>query len=244
MAAFLGWKKNSVKVDANSELVVNSNIELVGEWYFFVTGITAPDNKEIVLGQEDKLGATVNPEATNKTLNYKSDNESVVKVDDYGNLVAKGVGTANIYITSDANPDIRKVVLITVVDKPEGQGKHYMVFGKTEKIGFYEVSFDGGKTSQVVFGNSNLVVDQGAEILIRARNLDGEPFTFYINGQSVTPDENGYVHVTVDAYQFVLVGALSIPVIAPDGYEALNWFQRIIQSIKDFFAKITSWFKK
>jgi hypothetical protein len=90
----------------------------------------------------------------------------------------------------------------------------------------------------------NLEVAEGTEMIIKANDVFGEPFTFYINGQSVTPDENGYVHVTVDAYQFVLVGALSIPVIAPDGYESLNWFQRIIQSIKDFFAKITSWFKK
>ena len=70
----------------------------------------------------------------------------------------------------------------------------------------------------------------------------GDPFTFYINGKAYTPDENGYVHVVVE--EFMLIGALGIPVIAPDGYESLTWIQKIIQSIKDFFNKILSWFKK
>ena len=41
-------------------------------------------------------------------------------------------------------------------------------------------------------------------------------------------DENGYVTVKVDGY--VLVGALGIPVIAPDVEESLNFFQRVLQS--------------
>ena len=117
-----------------------------------------------------------------------------------------------------------------------------MVFGKTEKIGWYSVSFDNGKTWQIVFGNSNLVVDHGAEVLIKAHDVFGDPFTFYINGKAATPDENGCVKVKLDGY--VLVGALGIPVIAPDGYESLSWIQQIIQRIKEFFAKIASWFKK
>jgi hypothetical protein len=241
---FSGWKTDDVTVK-DGKFVINKDVVLVGEWTMKlgpVTSITAPDKIQIVLGQEENIGATVNENAINKKLNYVSDNEAVVKVDADGNITTNKAGTANIYITSDTNPGICAVVVVTVVDRPEGNGKHYMVFGKTEKIGWYTVSFDGGKTFRTVFGNSNHVVDQGSEVIIKANDVFGDPFTFYINGKAVTPDENGYVRVKVDGY--VLVGALGIPVIAPDGYESFNWIQRLIQSIKDFFAKIASWFKK
>ena len=119
---------------------------------------------------------------------------------------------------------------------------HYIVFGKTEKIGWYNVSKDGGETWQIVFGNSNLVIPKGTQLIIRAVDIMGDPFTFYINGKAVTPDENGYVYV--DVQEFMLIGALGIPVIAPDAEESLNWIQRIIKSIKEFFERIASWFKK
>ena len=68
------------------------------------------------------------------------------------------------------------------------------------------------------------------------------PFTFYINGKAVTPDENGYVRVTVDGY--MLIGALGIPEVEiPDAEESLNLFQRIVKAIKDFFDWIASWFR-
>ena len=44
----------------------------------------------------------------------------------------------------------------------------------------------------------------------------------------------------VDGY--MLIGALGVPVIAPDTEESLNLIQRLIKSIKDFFARIASFF--
>jgi hypothetical protein len=45
----------------------------------------------------------------------------------------------------------------------------------------------------------------------------------------------------------MLIGAISVvPDIdfeVPDAEESLNWFQKIIKAIKDFFAMIGSWFK-
>ena len=241
-AIFLGWKNGDVQVAENSKFVINGDVEFVGEWHIFVAEVIAPEEIEIVLGMETNIGAYVTVGAENQKLHYRSDNEAVAKVDAEGNITANGTGTAKIYVTADANADIFAVVTVTVVDEPEGEGEHYMVFGKTEKIGWYTVSFDGGETWRTVFGNSNHVVKHGSEVIIRANDVFGDPFTFYINGKAVTPDENGYVRVVLD--DFVLVGALGIPVIAPDGYEALNWFQQIIQAIRDFFAKIASWFKK
>ena len=121
-------------------------------------------------------------------------------------------------------------------DIPESIRKHYIVFGKTEKIGWYSVSLDGGESFMPVFGNSNLEVPEGTEMIIKANDVFGDPFTFYVNGAAVTPDENGYIRITVDG--FMLIGALGIPVVAPDVEESLNWFQRLIKAIKDFFARL------
>lgn len=126
-------------------------------------------------------------------------------------------------------------------DVPEAKRKHYIVFGKTEKIGWYSVSLDGGKSFGPVFGNSHIEVPEGCEMIIKANDILGDPFTFYINGEAYTPDENGYIRVTVNG--FMLVGALGIPVIAPDVEESLNFIQKIIKAFEDFFKWIASWFE-
>lgn len=124
---------------------------------------------------------------------------------------------------------------------PEAKRKHYIVFGKTEKIGWYSVSLDGGETFMPVFGNSNLEVPEGTEMIINANDVFGDPFTFYINGKAVAPDKDGNIRVTVDG--FMLVGALGIPVVAPDVEESLTLIQRIIKAFQDFFNMIAGWFK-
>ena len=195
-------------------------------------------------GETVQITVTVKPEnATNKKLIFSSNNEAVVTVDEKGNITATGEGTAIITVSSEDNPSVKKEITVTVTsENPGNTTKHYIVFGKTEKIGWYSVSKDGGETFQTVFGNSNLVLDEGTELIIRANDIFGDPFTFYINGKAVTPDENGYVRVTVDGY--MLIGALGIPdVEIPDAEESLNIFQRIIKAFKDFFAWIASWFE-
>ena len=123
--------------------------------------------------------------------------------------------------------------------------EHHIVFGKTDGIGWYKVSQDGGNTWDIVFGNSTYEVPNGTEIIIRAGDIMGDSFTFYVNGNAVKPDENNEIKLTVNGY--MLIGAIGIdPDIdfeVPDVEESLNWFQRLIKSIKDFFAKIGSWFK-
>ena len=156
-------------------------------------------------------------------------------------LVGVSEGFTNIHAESEFTftPDIE----ITPIEPdepeaviPESKRNHYIVFGKTEKIGWYSVSLDGGKTFQPVFGNSNLEVAEGTEMIIKANDVFGDPFTFYINGKAMTPDEEGYIRVTVDG--FMLVGALGIPVVAPDAVESLNWLQQLWKAIVDFFTKL------
>ena len=125
-------------------------------------------------------------------------------------------------------------------DIPGGNGsgnsniKHHILFGKTDGIGWYKVSKDGGKTFDTVFGNSTYEVEQGTEIIVRVGDLMGNAFTFYVNGKAIEPDENGNLVITVNGY--MLIGALGYDIDIPDIEESLNWFQRIIKKIKDFFA--------
>ncbi len=201
--------------------------------------ITAPEKITIVLGEEQDIGATINADTK---LSYSSSDESIVKVDENGRITAVTEGEVKITVTAAGYPELKAIIIVKVAGKPSYSTKHYMVFGKTEKIGWYNVSLDGGETFLLVFGNSHLEVEHGQEVIIKANDVLGDPFTFYINGKAVKPDENGYVRVIVDKY--VLVGALGIPVEAPDVEESLNFFQRMIQAIKNFFAKIASWFKR
>lgn len=205
---------------------------------------TVETNLEIKKGEEIQLAVTVKPEnATNKEIIFCSEDETVATVDEKGNIVAIAEGTTVITIISADKPSVKKEITVTVTPgKSATTTTHYIVFGKTEKIGWYSVSLDGGKTFQPVFGNSNLEVAEGTEIIITANDVFGHPFTFYINGEAVTPDENGYIKVTVDG--FMLIGALGIPEVdIPDTEEALNLFERIVKAIKDFFAWVASWFK-
>ena len=200
-----------------------------------------PEKITVVLGEEKMLEASVNTNAVNKSLYYMSNNESIVKIDENGKITTVGAGTALITVASVENPSIYKVVEVTVTAKPAALSKHYIVFGKTEKIGWYSVSLDGGKTFFTQFGNDHLEVEKGTEIIVKANDVFGDPFTFYVNGNAVTPDENGYVRILVN--DFILIGALGIPVVAPDAEESLNFIQKFIKAIKDFFAKIAAFFK-
>ena len=162
------------------------------------------------------------------------------------NLV--GVSEGLTYVSAESEFVFTPDIEITPVepdspeaDIPVAERKHYIVFGKTEKIGWYSVSLDGGESFMPVFGNSNLEVPEGTELIIKANDVFGDPFTFYINGKAVTPDENGYIRITVDG--FMLIGALGIPVTAPDVEESLNFFQKLIQFFKDVFNWFISWFK-
>ena len=124
-------------------------------------------------------------------------------------------------------------------------GAHHIVFGKTDGIGWYNVSKDGGKSWDVVFGNSTYEVENGTELIIKAGDILGDAFTYYVNGDAVKPDDEGIIKVTVKGY--MLIGAIGIdPDIdfaVPDVEESLNWFERIIKAIKDFFNKLFGWMK-
>ncbi len=200
--------------------------------------LEAPESVTIKTGEKTKLNIKVIPEIGAPEIKYTSSDENIVTVDDEGCVTAVAKGEATI----TAELPNGKLAIISVTVKPSSSKKHYVVFGKTEKIGWYSVSLDGGKNFQIVFGNSNLVIEEGTELIIKAVDIFGDPFTFYVNGKAAKPDENGYIRVKVEDY--VLIGALGIPLPAPDAEESLNLFQKIIKGLKDFFELIKSWFVK
>ncbi len=239
---FSGWSTEDATV-TNGKFTINNDVVFVGSWEKVpgpVTEIIAPESVTIIMGKEKPLGAYVNENAVNKDLIYTSADENVAKIDENGNIIAVSEGETIITVTSAENPEISVQVTVIVTLKPSVGTKHYIVFGKTEKIGWYSVSVDGGKTFFTQFGNDHLEVEKGTELIIKANDVFGDPFTFYINGEAVKPDKDGYVRVVVD--RFMLIGALGIPVTAPDVEESLNLIQQLIKLIKELFAMIASLF--
>jgi hypothetical protein len=172
----------------------------------------------------------IDPDKLPTVVKYESADESIATVDQNGKITGVKKGRTTVTATlSDGNT----YTIVVIVKERENIT---VVFGKTEGIGWYRVSQDGGATYQTVFGNSTIEVKKGTQLIIKAGDLMGDAFTFYVNGNAVTPDENNSTVVTVDGY--MLIGALGIPDIVPDAEESLNWFQKIIKAIKDFFAKL------
>ncbi|MBQ3137207.1 MAG: Ig-like domain-containing protein [Clostridia bacterium] len=194
-------------------------------------------------GETVQLAVTVKPEnATNKELIFSSDDESVATVDEKGNIVAAGEGTAVITVISADNPSVKKEITVTVKAvpaepvipvKPDVPRKHHVCFGKTDGIGWYEVSVNGGDFFPQG-PNSTLEVYEGSILVVRVQDLwiDDE-FDFYVNGKKVPLDPANTITVVVDGY--MLIGALSMDVEVPDVDEALNLFQIIMKALKDFW---------
>lgn len=94
-----------------------------------VTGISLDENSlNADLGKGYYLTARISPtDATDKTVTWTSNNESVVRVDrtsqsdrphiQYGHVICEGEGTANITVTSNDNPNALASCTITVEDR-------------------------------------------------------------------------------------------------------------------------------
>ncbi len=218
-----------------------------------VQDIETPEKElSIESGETVQLTVSVKPEnATNKELIFSSDNEAVATVDKNGNIIAVGEGTAVITVVSAGNPSVKKEITVTVKPIPAEPvvpviptipRKHHICFGKTDGIGWYEVSVNGGDFFPQG-PNSTLEVDEGSILVVRVQDLwiDDE-FDFYVNGKKVPVDPANTITVVVDGY--MLIGALSMDTEVPDVEEALNLFQKIIKAFKDFWDWITGLFKE
>lgn len=87
------------------------------------------DASELVLYKDetDKLSATVAPgNATKRSVTWSSTDEEVVSVDEYGNIVAKKAGVANIVCTSDDDKEVQAVCKVTVKQWVQGVNVNYI----------------------------------------------------------------------------------------------------------------------
>ncbi len=202
--------------------------------------VEIPDSISIFVGENKNLGIVITPDDGAIVPKYSSSDETVVKVDAEGNITGVAAGVATITVDF-GNGDIRAIpVVILAPAVPVIPKKHYICFGKTDGIGWYEVSINGGDFFPQG-PNSTLEVDEGSVLVVRVQDMwiDDE-FDFYVNGKRMESVANT-ITVVVDGY--MLIGALSMDVDVPDVEESLNIFQQIIKAIKDFFDWLASLFK-
>ena len=203
--------------------------------------IDTPEKVEIKTGITELIYFKVTPDEITPT--FSSADESIAKVDEYGNVTGVAPGKTTIYIDfGDAG--IRAVPVTVVAPAtpaiPSIPKTHHVCFGKTDGIGWYEVSVNGGDFFPQG-PNSTLEVAEGSILVVRVQDMwiDDE-FDFYVNGEKVPLDPANTITVVVDGY--MLIGALSMDVPVPDVDESLTLFQRIIRAIKAFFQWLGEWF--
>ena len=209
--------------------------------------VEIPDSINVGMGETVNVGVVVDPGNGSYIPQYSSSNESVVKVDSNGNITGVIPGKATVTVDLGGG-DVRVIQVTVVRDASTGTGfgslTNYVCFGKTEGIGWYRVSRDGGKTYEIVFGNSLLEVEKGEQLTISVGDLptDNDSYVFYVNEKIIPADENGNVVITVSGYMLIrATGYTKFPVGDNNNNsneESLNWFQKIIKAIKEFFQKL------
>ena len=201
--------------------------------------IVAPDSFSVGVGEKLDLGVTVSPDKGSPEIIYTSADTSVATVDAKGKVTGVAEGTTT--VTVEVHGKVKEIY-VTVLPEPVIKGSHYICFGKTDGIGWYEVSVNGGEF-KVQGPNSTLEVEEGSVVTVRmpSNAVIYRDFTFYVNGSKVEQSAPNEITFTVNGY--MLIGALTMDLEVPDTEESLNLFEKIIKGIKEFFEKIFSIFK-
>ena len=206
--------------------------------------IETSDKIELDVGVTELLYVKITPNDGRLTPVFTSEDETIARVDEYGNVTGIAAGTTSVTVDF-GNGEIRTVPVTVIApvspSVPTVPKTHYVCFGKTDGIGWYEVSINGGDFFPQG-PNSTLEVEEGSILVVRVQDMwiDDE-FDFYVNGDRVELDAANTITVVVDGY--MLIGALSMDVEVPDVDESLNIFQIIARAIKEFFQWIGSWFR-
>ena len=197
--------------------------------------IIVPELVSFYVGETENLGVVITPDDGKIKPVYTSADESIVTVDADGNI--KGLKAGITTVSVDFGGGDVRVIPVTVLAIPSAPRKHHICFGKTDGIGWYEVSVNGGDFFPQG-PNSTLEVDEGSILVVRVQDMwiDDE-FTFYVNGKKVPMDPANTITVVVDGY--MLIGALSMDVEVPDVEESLT----LLDKIKNFFVDVINWFK-
>ncbi len=218
----------------NPDIIATATITVTEPEYTLIY----PESVTVTVGQLLNLGVKIYPENSSLKISYFSSDTSVITVDKDGNIIGVAPGSTTIIATL-ANGYIA-VIPVTVIAAPV-KTKHHICFGKTDGIGWYEVSINGGDFFPQG-PNSTLEVEEGDVLVIRVQDMwiDDE-FDFYVNGLKVPMEAANTITVVVDGY--MLIGALSMDIEVPDVEESISLIEKIIIAIKKFFDMIVSWFK-
>ncbi len=201
--------------------------------------IEVPEKIVLVAGIPTQIGIKVHPEGHDIEFTLTSDNENIAFINENGMLVGILPGSTTIY-ADFGNGDIRPIQVIVTAPVEIPQTFH-ICFGKTDGIGWYEVSINGGDFFPQG-PNSTLEVQKGDVLIVRIQDLwIDDDFEFYVNGFKVPETAPNQITVVVDG--FMLIGALSMDISVPDVEESLNLFEKLILAIKAFFDMIAGWFK-
>ncbi len=131
-----GISSGTATITAKSKNGISANITITV--YSPVTDILI-SNDNIVMQKEKtlKISAIILPEdASNKNINYKSENESIAKVDNEGNIIGISEGNTNIIISAEEG-NITKTIKVTVTRKLE-DGE--IIFDESLKINGNEIT--------------------------------------------------------------------------------------------------------
>ncbi|MBD5518096.1 MAG: hypothetical protein HDR07_06270 [Lachnospiraceae bacterium] len=156
--------------------------------------------------QKEQLFATVKPSnAADKSVNWRSDDENIATVDDYGNVEAVGVGTATISATAKANGK---------QDSCTVKVSQYSLYSDSESFDYDEET----KTGSLSF---DLTTD-GASKKLTVRDGDGPA-----NDQIKWSSENESV-ATVDAEGTVIPAAVGETMLWADVADGLKVFRCMV----------------
>lgn len=121
-AAFDGWYSNQAFTE---EYTFTSNVQtpvmVYAKWITYIAVesiVPSSSNMTLQLEEQKKIEVTIIPaDAENKDLIWKSDNPSVVEVQQDGTVTAVGVGTANIIVSVNDEETISAVIKVTVTNE-------------------------------------------------------------------------------------------------------------------------------
>ncbi len=209
-------------------------------------------------GQTETLTATIEPStATNKSLSWSSNKESVAKVDNSGKITAVGEGTATITVTT-ADGGKTATCKVTVSEKAQEvkvtiEGPDKVTDGSTIKL-TAKVEPEGAKvesttwqsknpeTAKVNQGNITTVAPGQATIMVTVKTSDGKEYTAE---KTITVEENKVeaTGVTIEGSDTVAIdGTLNLMAeVEPEGAEVkeLKWSSSVPDVAKVNKGKIT-----
>lgn len=148
-----------------------------------VKGLTLQKEAEIDVNEIFPLvWHTLPLNATNKGVSWKSDNESIVKVDEFGNVIGVALGSTNIHLTSeDGNYSATcKVTVSKFVNDIFVEEAYYKLkTNKSKKINIKITPMDCTKKEFVWRTNNNSVVSVLQNGIIKTKKPGNAKITVY-----------------------------------------------------------------